>query len=494
MSVASSKRTRQAWYRCTKGGILQNWGMLPASRHSRRHSVAITALAIAIAMLPVLALRPISDPSPWLHLKVGRFLLDGQRFGMPDPWAPYASKEYVPTQWLPSMLSAELYDRLGAAAIAWERAAGITVLALALLLWASTLARLWVAAGATALAVFAAWPSLTERPQLAGFVLLVPVLAAWWQTGHDHRPRWWLILLTWVAASTHGIWAMGPALGGLVTFALLLSRRLTRRDALRLIALLVACAAAAACTPIGPKLLLTPASVGSNGRQFVQEWMPSSVRSPYVMAALLILAMTWLTWVVSQQRPQPWQLVLLLAGFTLVLSMQRTAAVGAMVAAPLLCEAAEAALGRGWSSRTTRPPWRLWSTAAATGLLAAIPLASTRAAEPAGLPTALQPQLEHLPAGSKVLVEGDTSGWLMFAAPHLRPVFDLRIESYSAAHVKRYIAVMAAEPGWDRFVTTSDTTAALVPLDAPVRSALTDQLRWVEVGRDAGLVLLMAPR
>ena len=493
MSGLSSERTMPAWWPGPLGVIHHNWGMLPTPRPSRGRARGLVLIAISLAALPLLALRPVSDPSPWLHLKVGRFLLDGQRFGLPDPWAPFASAEYVPTQWLPSMLSAELYDRFGAAAIAWERAAAITVLALALVLWASRIARPWVAASTTALAVLAAWPSLTERPQLAGFVLLVPVLAAWWQTGYDHRPRWWLVPLTWVAASTHGVWAMGLALGGLVTVTLFLSQRLARSDMLRLTALLGACLAAAACTPVGPRLLLTPGSVGSQGRQFVQEWMPSSVRSPFVMAALAMLTVAWLIWISTQHRPESWQLVLLLAGFGLVLSMERTVAVGAIVAVPLLCGAVETALSRGWPSAMSRLPWRLCSAAAAVGIVAAIPLAAARTAEPIGLPTALEPQLGSLPAGSRILVDGDASGWLMFSAPHLHPVFDLRIESYSAAHVKRYIAVMDAGPGWDNFIGSSNATAALIPIDAPVRSALTEQLRWVEIGSDSGLVLLRAP-
>jgi hypothetical protein len=447
---------------------------------------------MVMALLPLLAVRPIGDPSPWLHLKVGQFLLDGHQFTLPDPWAPFATNEYVPTQWLPSMLTAELYNEFGTPAIVWERAAAITFLALALLVWASTLARAWVAAAATGLAVFAAWPSLTERPQLLGFVLLVPVLASWWRTGHDFRPRWWLVPLTWLAASTHGVWAMGAGLGALLTVTLLLSRRLSRDEAVRLTLLLGACAGAAACTPIGPQLLLTPFTVSSQGRQFVQEWMPSSVRSPFVMAALVMLVASWLIWISTQRRPEPWQLVLLLAGLGFVLSMERTVAVGAIIAVPLLCDAAEARLRNGWPAREERPPWRAWGAAAVVGMLLAIPAAAAQAAESMG-PDHLRPKLESLPPGSRVLADGDASGWLMFSAPHLQPVFDLRIESYSTAHVKRYIAVMDAAPGWRDFIQASAATVALVPRDAPIRAALKEELRWVEIGSDSGLVLLKAP-
>ena len=434
-------------------------------------------VAVSLGLLPILALRPVGDPSPWLHLKVGQFLLEGKRFSVPDPWAPFATQEYLPTQWLPSVVTAELYAAFGPAAIAWERAAGITALAVALMLWATTLARVWVAAAATTLAIFAAWPALTERPQLAGFVLLVPVLAAWWGTAEDRRPRWWVVPLTWVAAATHGVWAIGAGVGALVTVSLLLSRRLTRRQSGLLIGLLAACAAAAACTPLGPRLLLTPFTVGSQGRQFVQEWMASSVRSPHVMAALMMLFATWLIWVSTQHRPERVHLFLLLVGLVLVLSAQRTVAVGAMIGLPLLCAAAERALQRKRSVTVNSLPVLLVVTAPLCGVVAAMPFASLSGSEPVGVPVKLRPQLERLPSGERVLVEGDMSGWLLFAAPQTRPVFDLRVESYPAKYIKRYIAVMDAEPGWQDFIEASDTKFALVPLDAPVQGALTEQLR-----------------
>jgi hypothetical protein len=442
----------------------------------------------------LLSLRPVLDASPWLHLKVGRFLLEGSRFSLPDPWAPFATHEYVPTQWLPSVVSAQAYASFGSAALAWERVAGISLLSLALLVWASTVARLWVAVmGATA-TLYCAWPSLTERPQLAGFVLLVPVLAAWWRTGVDHRPRWWLIPLTWLAASTHGVWATAAGLGTLVTLSLALSRCLTRAEALRLLGLLVGCATAAALTPLGPRLLLTPFAVSSQGRQFIQEWMPSSVRSPHVLGTLLMLAVAWLCWVLAQRRPPAWQVVLWLAALALALSMERTVPIAAMVALPLLCEAVEGALSSRPVPSASKRMQLAWVAAAVAGIILAVPAAGARAVGAEGIPSRLLPQLAALSPGSRVLVDSDTSGWLLFSAPHLRPVYDLRVESYSPRRVEDYITMMAAEPGWDELLAATGATTALVPADAPIRAALTEQHGWIVGGSDAGLLLIEAPR
>jgi hypothetical protein len=136
----------------------------------------------------------------------------------------------------------------------------------------------------------------------------------------------------------------------------------------------------------------------------------------------------------------------------------------------------------------------VWVAAGLVGASLAIPLASARAGSATGLPTRLQPTLAALPSGSRILVDSDTSGWVLFTFPHLRPVYDLRVESYTPRQVEDYIATMAAEPGWEHLLTSSGASSALVPTDAPIRAALTEQLRWTEVGADAGLVLLKASR
>lgn len=464
----------------------------PARRERRGQLVAL-AIGVILAGIPVLTLRAVSDPSPWLHLRVGSFLLAGGRFGLPDPWAPFATHSYVATQWLPSVVTSALFDRWGLAVVAWERAAGIGILTIAVLAWLSTRVRLEVALAVTAATMYAAWPGLTERPQLAGLVLLVPVLAAWLRTSDDLRPRWWLVPLTWVAASTHGLWATGTALGAAVVVALIVTRRVSRDHSLRLAALVVACLAAAAVTPVGPRLLLTPLTVGTQGRQFVQEWLPSSVRSPHVLVALCMTAAVWLLWVRRERRPELIELGFLTAALLLVLSMQRTVPVGALVAAPLLAKGIDDALEKQRPARETS--WvsgaQRWSWVLATlvGVALAAPVAASRDSAPASVPTGLTRALRSLPPGTHVLSDGDLSGWLMFTATQVRPVFDVRIESYPAPYVRRFIGATQAKPGWNRFVHDTGATAALLPEGSPLGAALGEQLRWTRVDTDHGVAL-----
>jgi hypothetical protein len=135
-----------------------------------------------------------------------------------------------------------------------------------------------------------------------------------------------------------------------------------------------------------------------------------------------------------------------------------------------------------------------WLTAAVVGVLVAVPVAAARDTEPAGVPTSLASDLRSLPPSTRILVNGDTSGWLLFSAPQLEPVFDLRIEAYAPHEVRRYISAVAANPGWQDYVADTGVTAALVPRRSPISAALEEQLGWARIGTDAGLVLLEAPR
>lgn len=472
----------------------------PRLRRLPRFSwILLTAACLAATAF---ATRPVTDPSPWLHLKVGQFLLDGHRFTLPDAFGPYVTKTYEPTQWLPSIAGALLYDQFGLSAIAWTRTAGIACFALALVLATRLAARPPIALGAAALGLAAALPSLTERPQTLGFVLLVVSISAWWLSAHDGRPRWWLIPLTWLTACVHGVWSLGVGLGAAIVVGLVAERAFTSLHRRRLLMVLGGSVVAAGLTPLGPRLLLSPFAVGGNARQFVSEWMASSIRMPAVALTMVVLAVVFGLWAGRGERPPLWKLVLWVAAIVLVLMMRRTVPVGAIVAAMLLADALESlALRRtmngAWAPSAGSPTRRAEAAAlvaaTALALLVSVPLAGQRAQQPHGVPTKLAASLDAIPAGTHVISDGDMSGWLMFEAPQLRPVFDIRVEAYSPEHIRGFIAALGAEPGWTAYLQRTQARAALLKADAPLASALADQWHWRVAQTDGRYVLMEAP-
>jgi hypothetical protein len=288
---------------------------------------------------------------------------------------------------------------------------------------------------------------------------------------------------------------MGVAIGGLVLVGLLVEGKLNQKAFTRLAGLLGACVLAAAVTPLGPSLLLSPLTVGANGREFVTEWMPSSVRNPSVTLVLLMLASAWGLWLWQRRRLPVWQLLMWCAAVAFSLSMQRTVPIAAILSALVLAEAAENYLatreGVSVSLNSVKRSARLsWCLAAVLAAAVAVPLADARGRHASAVPQAFAPHLAELEEGTRVISFGDLTGWLMFTAPQVEPVFDLRIEQYSPAHVRAYIDTMQAERGWKAFLQETSAHTAILEDDSPLSAALMESRNWQVVARDGGFILL----
>jgi hypothetical protein len=495
-----------------KIGKVSNTGQMPldtttpatvATRFSGRERLELFAdhrarwlrwgLALVIvAATTRIGLRAVSDPSPWLHLRVGQYLLDGGHFGLPDPWAPYPVRPFELTQWLPSVLAAQLYAVAGLPTIAWLRCVSMLLLLTATLSITRRVSGAVPSLLAAFVSVLAAGEGMTERPQAISFVLLAITVGAWWRTAGDLKPRWWLIPLTWLWAMSHGLWVVGLGLGIVMVASLAIDRRLDRRQAGRLLAIPALGFVTAALTPIGPRLLLTPMTVGANGRDFVGEWQPTSIRDPYAILTLAMLAIVLFGWIRSRAVPPWWQVAL--AGLSLLstLAMSRTIAVGAVLAAPLLAQALQEHLGTVVSPATHQDALG-WLALVVAAAMIAVPMSGAIAQTPVGVPQGLRPQLSAIPVGTVILCEDDSTGWLLWAEPQLAPAIDIRTEIYSHAHLAAYIRTMAVEPGWQDFVRSTRSTYALVAKESPIATALRERLGWHPLGTDSGYVLLAAP-
>ncbi len=452
--------------------------------------MAVATIVVSISL--ILGVRPVSDPSPWLHLKVGAFLLNGGRFGLPDPWAPFATRTYLPTEWLPAVVGQEIYQAFALPGIAWLRCAGILGLLSALMWSARRSAGTATSAVVALVALVGAYNDLTERPQLVSLVFLAIAVGAWWRTGLDLKPRWWLVPMAWLWACCHGLWIVGIAFGLVCIAGLLLDRRLTRAATTRLLAVPVLSLAAAGLTPLGPRLLVTPFTVGKNASEFVAEWQSTSARNPYALVTLAMLGLVILSWVRSHRQPPWWQIGFLITGIAATLAATRTIAVGAVIAVPLLAHEIQLFCGRPVVVRTQRSR-SAWAALILVALLAAAPLSSARAQNPVAVPLRLQPQLAAIPSGTVVFAQGDISGWLFWADPGVKPVLDPRIEIYPPAHIRAFVSAMAAGPGWRQFVDRTGARYALVPIGSPIATALVERAAWSQLGKDADFVLLKAP-
>jgi len=128
-----------------------------------------------------------------------------------------------------------------------------------------------------------------------------------------------------------------------------------------------------------------------------------------------------------------------------------------------------------------------------TASVAAIPLAAAVAQHPVGVPERLSGQLNTLPKGTVVIAASDVTGWLLWTAPDLRPVEDMRVEIFSRERIQEYVETMQVGPRWHQFIDKSDVTTALLLSDSPLATALRERAGWRAAGSDAGYVLLEKP-
>jgi len=453
----------------------------------------VPALALfAIASTVRFGVRPVSDPDAWWHLKAGAYVLSRWRFYSPDPWVPFSSRPFVLTQWLPEIVAQKGYQLFGLPAVAWLRCAAMLAL-ISALVWATRQAADAVPAIIASFAgLLGTGGSLSERPQLVSFVLLAVMVGAWWKTAGDLRPRWWLAPMTFVWACSHGLWGVGVLIGLVVIAGLALDRRLDRRTAVRLLAVPALSVVAAALTPVGPRLLLTPFEVSSNAAQFVQEWQPTNTRDIFVAITLAMIALAVLPWIRGTAVRPWWQIALAAAAVVFTLAMGRTVPVGAVIAAPLLASSLQELRGRPVRPLTRRG-MSAWAGLVVAAAIVAVPLAGAQAQRPEGWPEALRPQLAAIPAKTVVLNDYSAGGWLLWAEPHLTPVIDLRSEIYSKAYMQEYVRAQKVAPGWQQLLVRTKPRYALLTADSPLQVALRERQRWTTVGRDAGYVLLKAP-
>lgn len=455
-------------------------------------------LSLFAILLP-LAFRsagPIEDPDTWWHLRLGEEFRGSWSPASPGQLSDFATRPWVSTQWLLEVVASYVHDLFGLTGIAWLGGVGVLVLGVVVFLSARVESSTLPASVATGLALFGASLSLDPRPQMASFILVGFFVAAWLRTSTDHKPRWWLVPASWIWACTHGMWFLGPLIGGAVVLGLLLDRRIGRGTALRLGAIPALGVAAAATTPVGPRLLFAPAATESMA-DFVSEWQPPDfTTTPAAVVTAVMLASTVLVWARSSS-PVSWSRVLLLlmaTGWTVY--AYRTVALGAVMAAPLLAGALQSRLhllmtraGR----RTERGTLAVAFVASLTALTLAVPDLS----EPQGkeVPRQLNTHLEALDHGTVVYNAYEVGGWLEWDHRNVVPVIDPMLDAYPVGHMRDYYRALHLEKGWSVFVADSGARFALLRADSPLALELEGHYNWSIVASDsaAGYTLLEAP-
>lgn len=454
--------------------------------------VPLVGLAIVMIRFTTLAAGPIKDPDAWWHLRVGREFWSGN-WSLHDtgPLSSFATEEWTPRDWVPQLVASRFELWFGLPGVAWLYGLSLLAFLMTAYLVCRRFADPMPATLATVLGGLGATGSLSQRPQVISFILMLIVVSAWLATTRDLKPRWWLIPLTWVWASSHGMWYCGIAVGILVVAGLAIDRRVNLRHALTLACVPALSLLAAGATPVGPRLWLTLFDTTGMWR-FVSEWQSPSFRDLAPAITVLMIFIVVAIWARLGVR-MPWTHIGVLAlgaGWTLLSA--RTVALGAVTVAPLVATALQ-------SLQQNRPPVHvrraepLFLGLVTLGCLAALALAVPATSDiPGDVPNGLDDQLASLPAGTAVLNEYVLGGWLHWRHPELQTVVDGFTDGYTTDAVSDYGEALTVSAGWQTYLEDTGADVALLREDSPLAVALTDRLGWTNEGQDAGYVLLTA--
>jgi hypothetical protein len=434
--------------------------------------------------------RPIGDPDTWWHLRLGDELWQKWNFTDPAPWTRFATNHWVTTQWLPEVIAGRFEHLFGLSGVVWLVCAGFVGLTAVLYVVCRREADIVAAAVATGVALLGMSATLTPRPQLVSFILLLIVTSAWLRTAEDLQPRWWLIPVSWLWACSHGMWFSGVVVGAVVCVGLILDQRIRGGTALKLLSIPISSLLVAALTPVGPALLLSPLAVGGI-TQYITEWAPPSIHDLSPAASAVMIGFVAISW--ARGRQVNWTNIgLLLVATGWALLSARTVTLGAAMTAPLFAAAIQVLLGNPGPRMT-----RLEVAALAGGVVASLAavtiLLPGAVGTPANVPNGLNASLDRLPAHTVIFNDAVLGGWLLWRHPTLEPVIDGRAEAFPKAQFQGYIKTAQVYAGWEGFLKTSGSSYALVEEHSPLATALEERLRWRYLGRDDGYVLMAAP-
>jgi hypothetical protein len=430
----------------------------------------------------------LTNTDTYFHLRFGHEFLNGWSLRHPGSVSTFATADWVPTQWLSEVGMAKTEDWFGLAGVAWL--SGLLQVLLFLGVYAATRDRAdpLVAMPVTALALLAMQSGLSMRPQVVSYLLTAVVVAVWLRTLGDHRMRWWLVPLVWVWAMLHGMWPVALMVGAIATGGLALDRAPARVVG-RAAGLTLACAAAAAVTPVGPALYGGVAAVGDR-EQFFAEWLPPDWASWQSAAFAVLLAVTLLGLWRRAENTWTETFLIVLAGVFAAYSV-RTVPVGAAMLAPLAAAPVQALVGA--RHEVTSRERRAVSGGAALFLVALALAVPHTSDEPLVLPSWSDSAIGGLPSGTKVLDDWSLGGYLMWRYPQLDLVMHGYGDTFTTAELSRNNDLLTTGPGWRGDLRMLGARVALLRPYTMLAVQLESQEGWRIVHRSQSLEMLTAP-
>jgi hypothetical protein len=467
------------------------WHTPPVHAARIRFVAPVLLMAAAAARLVMLSAQPLHNLDTYFHLRFGHEFLNGSwSLHHPGSVSTFATARWVPTQWLPEVVMAQTEDWFGLAGVAWL--SGLLLLTLAgTVYWVCrSQCEPTLAALLTALTLIACTSGLSMRPQVISYALVAATTGVWLHARKTGRAPWLLVPVTWVWAMCHGMWPVGIVLGAAAVVGLALDRSQPRPALLRMAAVPALSAAAAALTPVGPRLFPEVWGAASRAKYFY-EWRAPDYTLPNVAVLLLLLALVVVPWLRRAERA-PWLDVALLGVATVGAAYSmRTVPVAACVAAPLAARAVQRWLGPP-PELGTRERWLLLA-----GYLTSLAVLAALVPHTADRPLATAPwlddELADLPPGTVVVTDTAFGGYLMWRFPQLDLVEHGYGDTFTGDELERNADIAGVRSGWAELLRDTDARYAVLVPGSPLDYNLRQTEHWTLLRHSDDLDLLVGP-
>jgi len=473
-----------------------------------RH-VFVIVLALGLFTM---AARNATDPDMWWHLRTGQLIAQNHRIFHADPYSfTKFGQPWVNHEWLSDVLMFACYRITGWGGLIVSF--GIIVAAAYLLMFWRCPGRPYIAGIMTLWGAFASAPSWGVRPQMFSFLLASAFVLILERSYQHAKLLWWTPPLTLIWVNLHAGYALGITLLILFLVGDTLDSSLGFADwprpAKRARILLAVSAMSIAVVPLNPygfRMYAYPLETLHSAamQNYISEWASPNFHMHRNLPMLVMLLATILLLALSPQRLRVRELLMLLVMTFAALLSVRHIPIYVLVAVPILSRLAYACLQNGgWAERFERgsPLSSAKATLHATLLAGLLILSVARVhsvianqsrVEAQKFPEGAASFLSAHHLAGQMLNHYNWGGYFIWKLYPENPVYiDGRADLYGDAFMDQFASTYYLQSrSWDDPIRKWDIWTVVVPLDAPMVSALRSRSDWKQIYGDAQAVIL----
>jgi len=488
--------------------------------------VSYRSLVLLVVVLGVaaMALRPSFDTDTWWHLRAGQWIEDNRQVPRSDPFShTMQGGPWAYPGWLAQVVMLGFYRLAGlqgltlftallvaiGLAFLWSLLDGALLMrAAVLLLAAATSAVYWAArphVASFALAAFFLWTlegrRTGARPRL---IWLLPLAMALWTNVHGGFVIGFLLISMYLAGTVVDVFLIPLTGRGLLAE----SWRRRQADVVALVAVSLLSLLAAGVNPHGLSILLYPIKTLSIPvlQEHIREWQSPDFQQANLLPFLAMLVTLMAALGASGRAASSSELIAVGGSAAMALFAVRNVPVFALVAAPVICRQASAALEpilHGFDVPATEP-WRgrrLLHGFAATALIlaclgwAAVQLSAKRSQDhlQSLVPLGAFDALKVARPPGQLFNDYNWGGYILWDLYPGYPSFvDGRTDVFPPRIFDDYVRLWNARGGWESLLDHYGIGIVFVPPQAPLAEVLLRD-GWDEMYRDRTSVILLRP-